>query len=73
MTEQRGKEEWLKMKREKRWDQAKQILWAETHGATNGGTKCLFFFFYIASGLQGLKVKQKTMALLQGINLMIGK
>jgi hypothetical protein len=45
MTEQRGKEEWLKMKREKRWDQAKQILWAETHGATNGGTKCLFFFF----------------------------
>lgn len=46
MTEQRGKEEWLKMKREKRWDQAKQILWAETHGATNGGTKCLFFFFF---------------------------
>ena len=46
MTEQRGKEEWLKMKREKRWDQAKQILWAETHGATNGGTKFLFFFLH---------------------------
>lgn len=43
MSDQRGKEEWLKMEIDKRQDRAGQTLWAETHG----GTKCLP---YIASG-----------------------
>lgn len=47
MTEQKGKEEWLKMKTEKRKDHAEMTLWAETLGATNGHTKHLP---YIAIG-----------------------